>query len=699
MNRLTAWSRALHITRERAARKNVAQWSTTEFPPDALKQKLRRFTVVRGTVAAGAETIVLAQPGEPIDEAFRKAEVLVRGETPVRLIGQGVTLTRTWPDWVKEAEGLSLTEWGALQYATLGEMTIGLQAEMRHWIRSIADDIFDGLPSDRILFASACSRFFQRVVLCFPIARALAVAFPGATVLVAGQDPWLRNLLETVASHSDPRHAPHTQRHGHRVWAARIIALGSAALAASAIREIAEYITARASFNMLARLRRRQAAQLPNTWIGAAPDWYRINQHLLRALAVPETDTGGTIGIILVSTLSTGLRDEANMRIHHPSPNPWPGLGPLAERFDRCVVEQAVLPERLLAFVRATLRGLMRSAVLLRRLARSPLLDLPSVQLSHSEWTRGLVTWATVDVVRATLAQAAADLITARLGSAVQTFSVTGSGSPNIAAVDLSFQREGVTTFDHPHGAGGDSWTGASSTSSSIRCVWTLPDSRAAEVGGQATLVTGMPAPERLSARTRPARRILMMSNYVHRDAARDGHYPLRAFQDELLDVIPLLRARGHADKEFRWRPHPADDQLLVALEAKRHPGLALSRGVAVEEDAAWADLVVSSISTTLIEVLFAGVPVFVHALPEHWGTPVTSFIDPSRLFFRAADGADAISSWLDQHGSDAKGGLAQEEKARVALFGATGEPVPMTEYFGRSATRRLPIVGKGRGS
>jgi hypothetical protein len=178
-----------------------------------------------------------------------------------------------------------------------------------------------------------------------------------------------------------------------------------------------------------------------------------------------------------------------------------------------------------------------------------------------------------------------------------------------------------------------------------------------------------------------------------------DNPFPREVYQPELLDVIRRLRALGHADLEFRWRPHPADVLARVLRDLGDTTDVELSRGRPLEEDAAWADVIVSSNSTAVIEMMFAGVPVFLHNLAEFDGLPATSFLARERVFFHAEDGARRVAAWLDRFASRPSDGLAPERAARVALFGAAGVPVPMTEYFGRRRTRPIPWLAAGRGA
>ena len=389
------------------------------------------------------------------------------------------------------------------------------------------------------------------------------------------------------------------------------------------------------------------------TWVGVVPDWYRINHHLLDAFAIPEAENGGDLGVLLVGSLSPFRRDEANMRRHHAS-ELWPGLGKLRQRLMESPVEQAVMPEAPMEFFRAiggrfaigpcpgpalcslrgpsTFRSLLtsclgsRSAGDYRRVTRDP-------QRGSGAWRR----------------RARPD---ARGDRPFRWRKRRGMDSRHFV-----LQAAGATTCDHPHGAGGDCWSASSGSESSLRLLWTFPDACSADAPGVKTVVTGMPLRFNLPPRTAQARRVLVMSSYTHRDAiVNEGivrkrrRFPLQIFQTEILDVIRCLREMGHHDLEFRWRPHPADTDSEIQRDLSALPNVELSRGRALVEDASWADLIVSSNSTVVVETMFAGVPVFVQLLAELQGLPATSFLAPDRIFFHSREGARLIARWLEQH-------------------------------------------------
>jgi hypothetical protein len=664
-----------------------------------LARKIRQFTVWPSGEPREKrkETLILAQGGDSLEDAYRLARERLDAGDALRIIGPGVTLERVWPDWVRRPPAIALTEWGAFNATSQLDATQEIQEQLRAWIRETFGTRFGTVARDAVLFPAACQRFFQEVVVAYPFARALASAFPDATVVPVSCDGITARLLEQLLAKTGGRveRAPGKTRRS-AAWRLELLGVGAAAAAASVMRALQSY---RAAIPSLRAIRRsaNDGAPAPRTWIGLVPDWYRINHHLLDAFALPETSDGGPLGVLLISSLAPNQRDEADPRLHHAS-ELWPGLGELRARLPQCVVRQAVMPEGVVAVARSAAVGLARSTVALARLSRSRQIRLPS--LDHEPNLRQLVAWATLDVMRATMAEAAARELVARVPMRGKTVIFIGTNDVGVAPVDLVLQRAGATTVDHPHGAGLDNWTAGSVTASSIRLLWTYPDAQSAAVPGTRTLVTGMPLRMNLPPRSEPARRVLIMSSYVHRDSARETGisgsspcFPDRIFQTELLDLIRLLRARGHADLTFRWRPHPADSEPEVQRELATLRGVELSRGRPLEEDVTWADVVVSSNSTVVIEAMFGGVPVFVHATPALWDTPALSFVSRGRLFFHATAGAQLVSEWLRDHGDHPDAGLGPEDDARRVLFGASREPIPLTDYFGRSAKRPLVLA------
>lgn len=661
--------------------------------PEALASKIRQFTVrpAGGPISIlDEEVVVLAQLDAPLAEAFETARELLASGTAVRVIGPGVTLKRHWPAWAVGAQRLTLTEWGAFHYMTQAEATRALQDDFQQWMTGLAGDLFDGLPGERVMFASGCVRFLHRFIVIYPIVRGLADTFPRATFYCVGRTSAGAVLLEQFLRASGGR-VVGTDRHCTSLrlpWRVRILGLGAVGIVGALARQVQAFIAATPSRRRISELRNR-AIGSTEAWVALVPDWYRANHHLLDAFALPEVEKGSTLGVLLVGSLASGMRNESNLKIHE-SNDLWPGLGRLRDKLDRCPVEQAVMPETIAGFVHAATRAVWRSSRMLWRLSQSPQLSKPTICVDLTSRAWRVAAWATMDVVRATLAEAALHDAHARRSFSKSTVIMLASGAAELAIVDLTLQKVGAYTVDHPHGGGGDNWSGGATAQSSVRCVWTNADVRTIAALGHNSIVTGMPVRLRLPPREGPVRRVLIMSCYAHRDARLDG-IALEHFQPELLALVPRLRALGHNDLVFRWRPHPADNENAIQQALASIDRLELSRGRTLEEDTAWADVIVTIVSSTMLETMFVGAPIFVHALPQYWGIPTTDFFDPERLFFYAEDGVRAIDNLLREHPYGGAQALEPERRAQRALFGEAGCPVPMSTYFGRNRNRSLP--------
>jgi hypothetical protein len=665
-----------------------------------LERKLRQYTrrPAGGEAPASGETIILGQPGDSLETAFAMAREELAAGRGVRVIAPGVTLARTWPEWARQAPGLTLTEWGAFGPGCLADATREVEAEFEAWTNEAFGGQFGGQPAGPIFFATGCKRFFQRTLIAYPVAWSIARTFPRARVLCvrpgADTGKLLTQLLAKSGGEVAMGEAPRPTR---LPWRLHVLGLGAAALTFGLARATHDYVQAAPTFRELRRLRRRDPLPVPESWIGILSDWARMNYHLLDAFAVHEAEHAPSLGVLFLGSIAPWARDEERMRSYHQS-EIWPGLGPLRKHLHKCVVEQAAMPEAPLDFAKALGVGATRAARTLGRLSRRAEVRLPSLTVSVAP--RELVPWATMDVLRATLGAEAGKELLARVPMGGKTVALVGGNNVAWAPLDLALQAAGATTFDHPHGAGTEPWTGMCASTSAVRLAWTTADALATAGPGVRTIVSGMPLRFRLPPRARRPRRILLASGYVHRDAewifgfpGATNRYPHRVFQAELLALVPLLRSRLGSDLEFRWRPHPSDIHAQLEADLARLDRVELSRGRPFEDDAAWADVMVSSLSTIVIEAIFAGIPVFVHVLPEADGLPATRHLAPSRVFFHAEDGARVIAEWATRFGDEPLLGLEPEERSRVTLFGETGEPVPMTEYLGCQRLRPWPVV------
>lgn len=630
------------------------------------------------------ETVVLAIAPERLDDGFARVKALVdAGASRVRLVGAGVTLGRSWPRWIRDEGRVVLTEHGAFNHAPFAITTRALDRGLRAWLDEIFAGAFDARPSN-VLYTSACARLLQTSIATYPIARSLADTFPrgrficvdgGFHTINGGFDPILFADVITRAGGAVEWATEAPKSGAGALWAARVASLGALALGGSLLLQLKEYGLAAPSRRELRR--RRAAAKRPiDVWVSVVPDWLRTNTIPIEAFARPALEEGRRVGLLLIGTLRPGIRDESDMKKNRRSDELWPGLAALRPELDDCVVDQAVLPERLSGLARALTRGARASAKAIARMATRPRVALPDVSVDVTRQAWQLVALATLDVLRGTLVEEASRELVRRHDVTGKAVVIKGSSIASSAAADLALQRSGAITVNSPDGSGSDIWTGVGSAVSSVRSVWTYSDARSLGDTCGHIVVAGMPAGVTRPRRVGPPRNILVLNNHGHREFFVNGLFRERPFQEELLDVVRELRERRD-DLQFRWRPHPSAIEESIAHGMKQLRDVELSRGTPLDHDAAWADLVVSSYSTSIIQLIVAGLPVFVQVRTDMVGLPALDFIAPERAFFGAREGARKIAAFIEVLERGDGDALEAEETAKVALFGASGAPLP----------------------
>lgn len=648
------------------------------------RAKLERFTRSPAAIRPGyrwpvsVDVVLVAEPADPRDEAFARARALVTQGKRVLLFGHGVTLEHVWPPWVRGEERLLLVEWGALHEDDRAFCEKPLQDDVNAWLAEVF-----GEDRGRTLYGPMVCRTLLPLFDYFPYARTLVEELGDRPISFVSPNGPVAEIVARLRGEPLTHKSP-------RAWAARLVATASVALGGTLGRQVVHRLRARASFARLDELRRSRPGTSPRAWVALLADWVRINHQLLDAFALDEARSGGPLGVLLVGSLQPGAVDEHDMR-KRVGEDLWPALAPLAPHLDQCVVEQVVMPRAPLAFARTLARSALASARAITKLASRKSIAVGGVEVDLTGHAFALATVATLELLRAEMAAAAVEELGPAGPSPGSAALFCTSGSAFGAGADLALQRRGVVTADHPHGAISDAFVAADIGISTLVCAWELPDRRGLEAIGRASVVTGMPRRVRARPRSGAAKRILVMSNYAHRDQEVRGYFPNEPFQTELLEVVRGLRARGVAI-EARWRPHPADIDAVVRRALRDDDDITLSRGVPIEEDAAWADLVVTSNSTALVEMLFAGVPVFAHLTPEIFGLTLMSFLDEERVFATAAEGLELVHRFLAAESSD-EARRAPEQRTLERLFGPSLEPVPMRDYFGARATRPLPVA------
>jgi hypothetical protein len=163
----------------------------------------------------------------------------------------------------------------------------------------------------------------------------------------------------------------------------------------------------------------------------------------------------------------------------------------------------------------------------------------------------------------------------------------------------------------------------------------------------------------------------LLASNYTHEDT-RGANLPLEPFQREMLRTVALLRKNVAVPLEFRWRPHPSDDRDAIERARSTVDGLELSPNRDAEQDLEWADIVITSVSSMIPQILMLGLPLFVHVPPALEELQDVQAISPERRFFYAEDLVQEFKQLVELIETGAVPPLAPEKQA-AARFLAPG--------------------------
>jgi hypothetical protein len=121
---------------------------------------------------------------------------------------------------------------------------------------------------------------------------------------------------------------------------------------------------------------------------------------------------------------------------------------------------------------------------------------------------------------------------------------------------------------------------------------------------------------------------------------------------------------------DFRWRPHPAELPDLIDEAYADLQDVELSQGRALEDDLAWADLIVSAHSSAAAQAMFVGLPVFVHLQPDMVASPFTAYVSEARGFQSAEEAVTRIVPCLRALASGDPDVLTPEQRAQRVLAG-----------------------------
>src|ERR1700690_28765 len=599
---------------------------------DRLRRKISAFSVQAGdpTQAAPDEPrhVVLVPPRIAFARGFAIARRLLREGHVVRLVGDGVTFDTNWPDWVKGHDRFVLTELGAYCAQDIVTATNKVRADIETWTDGIFAGLTPGLRPSDVYYSGAGLRLWTRMVEAYPLVLGLVESSPGGTIHCVDERWWgleqLRHLGRARGCVGLPEARP------QRLWPAGVAALGAAGFAAAIAEQIRLFALSSRSRAKLGALRRSPAAHgVPTLWCVMFPDWLRANRHVIESVIEPALSRGTPIGILLAGSLLPGARSETFMR-SNVGRELWPGLGSMRSSLGRHSVDQLFGPESLGGLSSVVGRVAQRTCKLTWRLATKPAVvrhgafrfDLASHPLELGKLV-------TQDVMKTTAAEYATRAFLKRTSVEGATVVFPGSKLAPETVADLLLQRAGSRTVEFVHGTATNYWVGSVESRSTVRCVWCIPDAKGVAQLGQQTIVAGMPRLIRRKApRASPARNILLISNYLHRDDKLGEVFAFEAFLYEFLATVDVIRASFGERFRFLWRPPPADNDRAIQRFLGRLSGVELSRGRALADDVAWSDVVISSLSSAAVEALFAGVPIFIQPMPMFAEWPVTEAFD-----------------------------------------------------------------------
>lgn len=637
----------------------------------------------------------VAWPRPVLADAIAASRRYLETGDSVILVADGCTVPGVISSDLSNAERFGAAELGCYRLGNPIDATRPLSNEIRAWLDQQFAPALENLPGSAgaIFYGSLVGRMLQPLFDAIAYVEGLSAAFPGARFVVAGP-PWLgSDLLRSLLVGSGG--TVQAGRSKYRPWriafpAAFIIALGRALAG-----QVRNYLRSNSARTFLAKNGGRQSVS-PVTWVALVPNWERINTHVLSRIAQPILDQGDDLGIILLNTLEPGERTMDGDRPFSADAAPWPMLERLSPDFDKIAFEQLVRPASPLRLVRALARGAWASVQIAWTLLRDgPALRFGVYEVAAGGLARSLANLATIDVLQVrVVAEAFAELVVRQdFSESSVVFSTVGLA--DTAAADRLLHAAGATTFNFVHGALGDMWYGQNENCSDVMLVWTAADLATARTQVlQVSRVAVLPAIRVPVSRSQTAvgSKVLFVTNYLHHDWA-PGQFPLRPFLLEIFRCRDVIEAATFRPFAFRWRPHPSDVASEVAKISADFPAVELSSGTSLDEDLSWADFVVMSPSTSILDALDADVPVLIHSLPSVRYLPELAGADPSRLFFYAEDLRHSFPRLLADLEADRDAALGPERVLRSKLRGEDGPPDDISKFLG--GLKNMPKFGR----
>jgi len=650
----------------------------------------------RRATLEGAEVVILVPPGASQRVGFEMARrEIAKGNPTVRVIGRGITLTESWPAWVQDdVAGLRLTELDAYLPSDRTPLTTDLAEDLREWLAEVFDGAIDGVVAEHALWASAMRRVFVPAFATWPLVLGLA-HHHGRDSIFCTDPNWIGNdALADLVRASGGTFTNRKRRSTGVAFPLRLAFwMAISAGAAIGVRGH-EFWKERPSREELRKLRAGNRAN-PGVWIGVIGDWPRSSRHVVQTVGKAARLRGEPIGVLLQSTLQPGLRTEDDVRGHTGS-EVFPSLHDPAIEGNVAAVDQCASVETVAALVANAASSIARSIRVFGRLVQhGGSLKLGEMPIDLSVRAQALARLSTFDVLRGNEVTRATHAFLRRGDRTGARVVWSHASLTTMAVPDLIVQEAGIVTYDLAHGSMYHQMDLVTTerTHSSMKAVWTEAEARIyAPVTSHQKSVGGyMPRtrlpkhrPPRARQRGEPIR-ILALTNYACGDSNEEEPLRMECYQRGFFEALSAAVRSSVGPVEVRWRPHPSDSRLRVdataRLNAAMNMGLSLDPN-GLTRELAWADVLVTSISSSIVEAVDYSVPILVHDIPIFDPAGVLSFFAPERRFRHAEDLSAKLRTCIEALESSSPDALRPELALERELFGPGRQPKALDELL-----------------
>lgn len=640
---------------------------------------LETWSRVLGSPSAAQrpEALVVVPPDSSPEPAIAIAVRLLAQGRGVRIVGRGVT-TPSFQAKVSTSGSLVLTELDAYLPTDKRPAQKALAAGLARWLDEVFGDAVPGVPGRDAFWSSAVTRLgLQDVFDAWCFASGLAEAH-GSSHFVLTEPNWvggrmLAGLVRARGGQLDGPASPTTTTFDRL----RIGALSGAGALVSVLARAREFVREAPTRRFLESVENEGK---PRVWLGVNGGWEYSSRHVLEPLGAFARNAETKVGVLLQSSLRPGNLGDAHRRSSSDAAI-LPVLSSASIKGVYSRVEQVVSHSNWRQFLGAipgTCVAMMRCSG--RVATRAAEIDFGPFILPVTAAPGALVRVTTLDVLRAREAAAATRRLIQRNQLEGAHIALSQASLVADAVPDLLLQTAGATTFDVVHGALAEplDMVSTARTSSTRKLLWTDSEARYLREQTQRECIGAVPSRTWVRQPRRAPHhplRVLVLSNYG--TLVGGGHrrrLPRLGYQEHLLANVKGLVSSANKRLELRWRPHPGDDRDQIRLAAAAFgPDLSLSQAKRLDEDLEWADLFITSLSSTVVEALAWDKPLLMHDIPIHESAVLMSLFDAQRRFRNDSELAAAFAAAATQLEEGAP--LLQEEALRREFFGPTGAP------------------------